>query len=179
MRGGGGGGGPEVEQAECMGDGSLAASCTSLSPSASSHLQLTSLLTWVRHLPQRAGRGSPPRGARPHSPRAPPPSLTPSLLQWPCRSPQATGGGRAHCQPAELPQALPPRAHRQGDAVCWPLPGPEGLLRGQAACWCSCPSPPRGPGSHWTPPGPFPAKHSGVRKQSPVHRESVTHLFRA
>ncbi|XP_057344015.1 plasminogen-like [Manis pentadactyla] len=31
----------------------------------------------------------------------------------------------------ELPDGLPPGAHRQGHAVCWPLPGPKGLLRGR------------------------------------------------
>lgn len=107
--------------------------------------------------------------------RAPPPSLMPLPCSGPAGAPQASGGGCAHCQPAELPQALLPGAHHQGDAGCWPLQAWKGFckLRPPLALlpWSST-----GPGSHRTPPGLFPAQHSEVRKQSPIHRESVTCL---
>lgn len=155
--------------------------CASLSPSAWCCTPLTSMPAWVRHLPHRVGRGSPPRAgtaALPIHGRAPPPSLMPLPFSGPAGAPQASGGGCAHRQPAELPQALLPGAHHQGDAGCWPLQGWKGFckLRPSLALlpWSST-----GPGSHRTPPGLFPAQHSEVRKQSPIHRESVTCLLHA
>lgn len=170
-----------MEQATCRGDGSLVAS---LGIPVPEHLVLHTTHL-ADHLGQVSaspcGAGLTPEGRHgctPH-PRAPPPSLMPSLLQWPCQSP--IGFRRWTCTLSACRAAAGSPAWSPSPRRCWVLATAR-ARRASASSdphWHSCPGPSLGLGSHRTPPGLFPAQHSEVRKQSPVRRESVTCLLRA